>query len=228
MKNTFYLDFPEAIIFDMDGVIIDTKEMVESFWTNKFEQFGMEVPVENFDERFHGRPAQLTVDQEFSFLPETERIALEQEIEEYDSSIDQFNLIPGIHSFLQSSKDAGIPIALVTSALPPKVEIMKKSLSFDPGFITEVTADRIKQGKPNPECYKLALLELGADPANVLVFEDSISGVRAAAGSHSVVIGVNEPHLHEKLLQKGAIHVIRNFESAVIDSVEKSLHFTSD
>lgn len=228
MNNTFSLSFPDAVIFDMDGVIIDTKEMVESFWIKKFEQFNLEVPEENFEERFHGRPARLTIDREFSFLSEAERTAMEQEIDEYDSSADQFKLIPGIEPFMRSCMDRGLPIALVTSAMPPKVKVMKKSLSFDPPFKTEVTANRIKHGKPNPECYNLALKELGMAPDNVIVFEDSVSGVMAAAGSNARVIGVNEPHMHDKLLQSGAIRVIRNFKSASVDSGKQSLHFPSD
>jgi len=223
----FTLTIPDAIIFDMDGVIINSKELVELFWIEKFEQFDLEIPKENFEERFHGRPARLIIDQEFSSLSETERTAMEQEIKEYDSSVDQFDLIPGIQSFLQQCKYADISIALVTSALPPKVKVMKRSLSVEPGFITEVTADRINRGKPHPKCYKLALRELGVDPDNVIVFEDSVSGVQAAVGSHARVIGVNEPHMHATLLQNGAANVIRNFESAVIDSDKQSLHFIS-
>jgi beta-phosphoglucomutase-like phosphatase (HAD superfamily) len=104
---------------------------------------------------------------------------------------------------------------------------MKKSLSFYPPFVTEVTADRINHGKPNPECYNLALKELGVAPEHVIVFEDSVSGVRSAAGSNATVIGVNELHLQAALLENGAVNVIQNFKSATVDSNQQSLHFTS-
>jgi len=227
MENTFSFPNTEAIIFDMDGVIIDTKEMVEHFWINKFKEHNLDVPKNNFEERFHGRPSQLIIKQEFSSLSKAEQSAMEEEIKEYDSNLNDFTLIPGIQAFLQQCKDARIPIALVTSALPPKVEVMKNSLSLDPDFVTEVTADRISNGKPNPECYNLALHELDTDPGNVIVFEDSISGVQAAAGSNANVIGVNEPHLHEILLKNGASHAVRNFENAIIHSDKALLRLTS-
>lgn len=227
MKNGFYVAIPGAIIFDMDGVIIDSKELVESFWIEKFTQFNLDVPKENFEERFHGRPARLIIDQEFPSLSEAQRTVMEREIKEYDSSVEQFDLIPGIEIFLRQCKKQDIPIALVTSALPPKVNVMKKSLGFDPGFVTEVTADRVENGKPDPECYNLALRELGVAPNNAVVFEDSVSGVQAAAGSNATVIGVNEPHMHASLKQNGAANTIRNFTQAIIDSDESSLHFTS-
>jgi len=227
MKNGFSITIPGAIIFDMDGVIIDSKELVESFWIEKFTQFNLDVPEENFEERFHGRPARLIIDQEFPSLSEAQRTVMEREIKEYDSSVEQFDLIPGIEIFLRQCKKENIPIALVTSALPPKVNVMKKSLGFDPGFFTEVTADRVENGKPNPECYNLALREMGVAPNNAVVFEDSVSGVQAAAGSNATVIGVNEPHMHASLKQNGASNTIRNFTEAIIDSDESSLHFTS-
>src|SRR6056297_3123788 len=227
MKNGFSITIPGAIIFDMDGVIIDSKELVESFWIEKFTQFNLDVPEENFEERFHGRPARLIIDQEFPSLSEAQRTIMEREIKEYDSSVEQFDLIPGIEIFLRQCKKENIPIALVTSALPPKVNVMKKSLGFDPGFFTEVTANRVENGKPDPECYNLALREMGIAPNNAVVFEDSVSGVQAAAGSNATVIGVNEPRMHASLKQNGASNTIRNFTQAIIDSDESSLHFTS-
>lgn len=227
MQNRFSVISPEAIIFDMDGVIIDSKELVESFWIEKFRQFNLDIPKKNFEERFHGRPARLIIDQEFSTLPKTERAAMEQEIKEYDSSVEKFNLIAGITSFIHQCGKSEIPIALVTSALPPKVDIMKRSLGFDPDFVTEVTADRVKKGKPNPECYILALNELGVSPQNSVVFEDSVSGVQAAAASNATVIGVNEASMHATLIQHGASNVISDFMAAAIDSDKPSLHFTT-
>ena len=227
MQNRFSVISPEAIIFDMDGVIIDSKELVESFWIEKFRQFNLDIPETNFEERFHGRPARLIIDQEFSSLSKAERAAMEQEIKEYDSSVEQFKLISGISSFILQCEESEIPIALVTSALPPKVDIMKKSLGFEPDFITEVTADRVKNGKPDPECYILALNELGVSPENSVVFEDSVSGVQAAAASNTTVIGVNEPSMHATLMWYGASNVISDFMAAAIDSDKPSLHITS-
>lgn len=227
MKNGFSVAIPGAIIFDMDGVIIDSKELVESFWIEKFRQFNLDVPKENFEERFHGRPARLIIDQEFPSLSEAQRTVMEREIKEYDSSVEEFDLIPGIEIFLRRCKKEDIPIALVTSALPPKVNVMKKSLGFDPGFVTEVTANRVENGKPDPECYNLALREMGIAPNNAVVFEDSVSGVQAAAGSNATVIGVNEPRMHASLKQNGASNTIKNFTQAIIDSDESSIHFTS-
>jgi HAD superfamily hydrolase (TIGR01509 family) len=227
MQNRFSFDNPDAIILDMDGVIIDTKEMVELFWIEKFKEHNLTVPEENFEERFHGRPARLVIDEEFSVLSENKRDAMEQEIKLYDSSVDQFTLIPGIEEFMRKCRVAGFPLALVTSAMPPKVEVMKGSLSINPEFSTVVTADRITHGKPNSDCYWLALRELGVSPERAIVFEDSVSGVQAAAGTGVTVIGVNEQHMEASLKQSGATAVIRNFLSATIDSNSSSIHFTA-
>lgn len=207
-----------AIIFDMDGVIIDSKELVESFWIEKFDQFNLPVPTEKFEERFHGRPGRLIIDNEFSSLTEHQRSEMEKEIKEYDSSVTTFQLIPGIEIFLQRCIDINLPIALVTSALPPKVDRMLSSLSLDPPFRTIVTADRVKNGKPNPECYRLAIAELEIEPEEAVVFEDSISGAQAALAAGATVIGVNESHMIDPLQETGTAFVIENFDSVKIDS----------
>jgi HAD superfamily hydrolase (TIGR01509 family) len=201
----------KAIIFDMDGVIIDSKELVESFWIEKLEKYGLHIPKESFDERFHGRPARLIIEKEFSGLDEQEQSAMEKEIKEFDSSVDKFDLIPGVEDFMRQCIEYNIPIALVTSALPPKVDRMLASLSIDPPFETVVTANLVSNGKPSPECYRLAIQKLNITPSEAIIFEDSLSGVQAASGAGANVIGVNEPHMEETLKKAGSSLVIQDF-----------------
>lgn len=216
-----------AIIFDMDGVIIDSKELVESFWIERFRQYNLPVPTEKFEERFHGRPGRLIIENEFPSLTEHQRSEMEREIKEYDSSATGFQLIPGVENFLQHCIDINLPIALVTSALPPKVNRMISSLSLTPPFETIVTADRVKNGKPNPECYRLAITEMNIKPTQTVVFEDSISGAQAALAAGATVIGVNAPHMIAPLQNTGATFVIENFDSIHIDNDPESATYWS-
>lgn len=206
-----------AIIFDMDGVIIDSKELVESFWIEKFNQYNLPVPTDHFEERFHGRPARLIIDEEFSALSQKKRSEMKQEIKKYDASASDFKLISGIEHFLSSCIEQNIPIALVTSALPPKVKRMISSLILNPSFKTIVTADRVENGKPDPECYSLAIKEMGIKPERAIVFEDSISGTISANTAGASVIGVNEPHMSGSLRDAGADFVIENFKGVTVN-----------
>lgn len=66
-------DLCKAIIFDMDGVIINSKNHVEKFWFEKLEEYEIEIPPDEREERFHGRPARPTVNDLFAELPAEKR-----------------------------------------------------------------------------------------------------------------------------------------------------------
>ncbi|WP_234567808.1 HAD family hydrolase [Rhodohalobacter sp. 614A] len=206
----------EAIIFDMDGVIINSAEHVEEFWLNKLDEYDIEIPVNERKEKFHGRPARPTVNDLFADLPEETREKIIKECGEYDASIEKYPMIPGVECFLKQCSDEGIRIGLVTSALPGKVDIMLEGLSFPSPFEVMVTANLVKNGKPNPECYLLAAKKMKVNPQKVLVFEDSVSGVKAASEAGCTVVGINEESLAPALMEAGAIAIQPDFQKAQV------------
>lgn len=208
----------EAVIFDMDGVLIDSKDLVEAFWYEKLDHYGIEVAEDELELKFHGRPARLIIDDLFADLSKSDREEMAEECARYDASVTAFRMIPGVEGFLKSCSDAGIPLALVTSALPQKVERMLEGLAYPSPFDVVVTADLVENGKPDPECYLLATKQLDADPNRVLVFEDSISGTQAASRAGAVVVGINEPHLAGALTEAGARLVIPDFRLAELQN----------
>lgn len=214
----------EAVIFDMDGVIIDSKEHVETFWNRKLEQYNIDPPAENRELRFHGRPARPTVNDLFAELPEETREKIITECAEYDASVTNYKMIAGAENFIKRCFDADIRIGLVTSALPGKVDRMLEGLSYPSPFEVMVTADQVKAGKPDPECYQKAADKLNINPEKMVVFEDSIAGVKAAAGAGATVVGINEPKMESLLKQAGATVIIPNFEHASIPSTDGAIH----
>ncbi len=218
----------KAIIFDMDGVIIDSKEHVEQFWRDKLEKYDIEPDgtPEELALRYHGRPARLIIDDLFEKLPESERQALAEECAAYDASAENYDYIPGVREVLKACLDLGLTTGLVTSALPSKVDLMLDGLGFDSPFDTTVTADRVRNGKPDPECYRLAAQELGIDPAKSIVFEDSMSGVQAASGAGAIVIGINDPEFSAVLQKSGAELVMPDFRSVSLASESQQVTLT--
>jgi HAD superfamily hydrolase (TIGR01509 family) len=205
-----------AILFDMDGVIIDSKEQVESFWFKKMELYGVSVDKEYLETKVHGRPARQIIDELFSELPQEEREKLDRECTEYDASQDSFSIVDGVEAFIKQLLADDITFGLVTSALPPKVEKMLESLSVQSPFQAIVTANLVQKGKPDPECYLLGAEQLNVPIEQVLVFEDSVSGVKAAYTAGATVVGVNEPHISPMLTESGAAEVIPDFSDTNI------------
>jgi sugar-phosphatase len=156
MINNHKEETYKAIIFDMDGVIINSKQHVEAFWLEKLDEHGIHIPEEEREKRFHGRPARPTVNDLFAELDKSTREAIIEECAIHDASVETYPMIPGVDDFIKQSVDAGIRIGLVTSALPGKVNRMLDGLSVDDPFEVTVTANLIENGKPDPECYLLA------------------------------------------------------------------------
>lgn len=93
---------------------------------------------------------------------------------------------------------------------------MLNCLSVRSPFQTIVTANLVQKGKPDPECYLLGAERLDIPIKKVLVFEDSISGVKSASRAGATVVGVNEPHIGPVLTEAGAVDVIPDFTNTTL------------
>jgi sugar-phosphatase len=114
---------------------------------------------------------------------------------------------------LRTLEEQDIPTALVTSGEQWKVSEVIHQLGIDGMFTAQVTAGDIQRGKPHPECYLLAAQYLQKSPEQCIVFEDSISGVKAAVASGALCIGIGPSSMASPLLQAGAYYVVPDFIS---------------
>jgi len=213
----------------MDGVIINSKDHVEAFWLEKLNEHGIHVPEEEREKRFHGKPARPTVNDLFAELDESTREQIIKECAVYDASIESYPMISCVDAFIKQCVEAEIRIGLVTSALPGKVERMLAGLSLTTNpFEVMVTADLVTNGKPDPECYLLAAKKMEIDPGKMIVFEDSVSGVKAASDAGATVLGINEPQLAEPLFDSGAQNLLPDFENQQIKVENGELRLITD
>jgi HAD superfamily hydrolase (TIGR01509 family) len=204
-ENTF-----DAVIFDLDGVVIDTKVPIEDFWKKWGTHKGIAIDEKIMHEKIHGRPAHLTLNTIFAHLTETEKEEIKLAGEQMERDL-TYSLMPGVKDFLQALVAHSIKTALVTSSLPEKVATVFQQLGLSGLFTKVVTADQIVHGKPAPDCYLLAAKKLQLPAQNCLVFEDSASGVKAAHDAGMTVIGVNDPIAVSLLKAEGAALVIPDF-----------------
>ena len=195
-----------AVVFDMDGVVIDTRTPIEAFWHHHAEVYGITISREMMEERIHGCPARQTVEGVFGHIPKTEQEHLLEACETFETGLD-YVAMRGVQLLLKELKQAGIPVALVTSSLPPKVRKVQGVLGLEEAFTAIVTADLVERGKPDPACYRLAAQKLGLEPAQCIAFEDAYSGVKAAAGAGMYTVGVG-PAGQEALLKEGGAQLL--------------------
>lgn len=176
-----------ALLFDMDGTLVDSTAVVEGVWGRFSAEHGLDlVELLAFA---HGRQTPDTLARFVPHLPADERarIAAHLESEEVEDLAD-IREIPGARALLTGLDD--VPWAVVTSATRALAQRRMAACGFPP--VTHlVPAEDVERSKPDPQGYAQAAARLGVDPRECVVFEDAPAGVRAglAAGARVVVVG---------------------------------------
>ncbi len=202
----------KLLIFDCDGVLIDSEVISAKMLRETVRRYGVEIPFEYIIQNYVGRsyPKVLAdVQSQFSIqLPddfETEyRTHLLAAFEE------QLLAIPNVETVLQS---LNVPFAVATSSSPPRVKQSLRKVGLADYFGAHVyTASLVERGKPAPDLFLYVAEKMGVAPENILVIEDSRAGVQAglAAGMH-VVRFVGGQHLYGVSEAAGAHGVIADF-----------------
>jgi sugar-phosphatase len=212
----------EAVLFDLDGVVIDTRQSVTDFWLVFAAERNVTLTAADFDDHILGVPASHTLRVLFPDFPAADLPAFRQRIAAYESGL-RYVEVPGATAFLRALRESAVPTALVTSGENWKVDEVFRQLSLDGLFDVIVTAQDIRRGKPDPECCVRAARRLGVAASCCVVFEDSVSGVRSAVAAGALCIGVQVGPLARRLIEGGARHIVSDFSA-----LNLTRHQTSD
>src|SRR5262245_47206522 len=127
----------EVVLFDMDGVVIDTHQSVTDYWLTLAEQHSVTLTDEHFNQAIYGVPTDQTFDAFFPFLTAAQRQSLHEDIVRYEAE-QTYIEVKGVTALLKGLRQAGIPTALVTSAKHEKVAIVFDQLGLGELFTTTV------------------------------------------------------------------------------------------
>ncbi|PWN58340.1 HAD family hydrolase [Chryseobacterium viscerum] len=197
MKNS-KLDL-KAIIFDMDGVLINTEPQYENFWRTAAKKYN--VYFEDFEKQIRGMTVKRLFEAQFRDIGEVEKKNLLKEFKACEDEM-SFPEISGISALLSHLKESKIKLGLVTSSDLEKLTRVITQKNLDLYFDVMITANDVVDGKPSPECYLKAADKLGVEPVNCIVFEDSFAGISAAKSAGMVVVGVSSSHSKSELMSE--------------------------
>jgi len=174
-----------AILFDMDGTLVDSTVVVELVWARFAERFGLDLA--EILKTSHGRRMEDSI---LRFGPEGVDVAVQKkDLSDFEYvTTEGVVAVPGAPEFVRSLP--GEQIALVTSAGRDLATM--RMLSVDvPMPAVLVGAEDVTSGKPHPEPYLTAAAALGANPSDTVVFEDADAGIESglAAGMRVIVVG---------------------------------------
>lgn len=186
-----------GFIFDMDGVLVNTNPWHRLAWREFCGQYGLRVTDEELENRMYGRRNDEILRAFFGEgLPAAEiwRRSREKEAlfrSKIRSQITEA-VVPGVREFLNSYKQ--YPAALASNAERANIDFVLSELGLGGHFQALVNGSDVTRPKPAPEIYLRAAEMLGLEPAECLVFEDSVTGVTAARAAGMRVVGLQTTH----------------------------------
>ncbi|MEY8482407.1 HAD family phosphatase [Lachnospiraceae bacterium 48-21] len=195
MLETKMLEDIDAVIFDMDGTLIDSMWIWPSIDEDFFEKYNLVEP-ENFHENIEGMSYTEVVHFFLEAFPTLKRTP-EQIMDEWtemarDRYMNEAPLKTGVHGFILEMKRQGKKIGIATSNGRALVEDTLNALAVSQYFDVVRTACEAGKGKPAPDVYLLVAKELGVSPGHCLVFEDVPMGILAGKNAGMKVCAVDD------------------------------------
>ena len=174
-----------GVLFDLDGVLLDSEGNYTIFWA----QMDKEYPtgIENFASYIKG----LHLSRILGFFDSDDvRRQVQDRLLDFERDT-KYEFFPGALDFVRRLRDAGIPMAIVTSSDHKKMQALYEQYpEFPTLFDHIITGDMVTKAKPDPECFLTGAKLLGLDIKDCIVFEDSRNGLMAGRESGAMVIGL--------------------------------------
>jgi beta-phosphoglucomutase len=214
----------KAVLFDMDGVLVDSEEFICKAAIEMFREKGLIVKPEDFipfvgtgENRYIGGVAE-----KYNFPVDIQEVK-KRTYEIYRTLVqNKLRPLPGVKEFINSCKDRKLKIAVATSAdeVKMRINLMEIGLPVET-FDTTVNGLQIERKKPFPDIYLKAAELLGVPPENCLVVEDAPSGIKAARAAGMKCLAVMSSFEEEEL--KGADWIVKDLALVLKKSYFESL-----
>lgn len=188
----------QALIFDMDGVLVDNTPVQARAFRLFFRDQHLEADAEQLLRRLNGAPATEILKEAFSEPQPEEKLetyAEQRELLYRTLYWDERRPMPGLVEFLEAARAAGLKIGLGSGSGQETISYILDGLDLRRFFDVVVSKDDVDKGKPHGDTYSVTAEKLGVQPENCLVFEDAVLGEQAAyrAGMRVVAVASTLP-----------------------------------
>ncbi|MGM0441969.1 MAG: HAD family hydrolase [Elusimicrobiota bacterium] len=210
----------QAVIFDLDGIVVDTVPIHFKAWKKMFGEYGINFTFDDYKAKVDGIPRLDGAKAVLKDLNDEEIIEAAGKKQDYFREILDSDEIPVYEStvnLIKQLKENGIPRAVISSS--KNCTYILKKLGIFELMDTVVDGNRGLEGKPSPEIFLTAAGELKISPQKCLVFEDAVLGVEAAKNAGMYCVGVDRYGKPERL--KEADTVIEDISQITLEKVKK-------
>jgi HAD superfamily hydrolase (TIGR01509 family) len=206
------LKSPTALIFDMDGVLVDSEPLHKRAKERAFEEFGIVLPESVYDS-YKGRPDATMMPEVLTargWAPDKIQKLARRKDEVFDEIKHELAAVPGAVDFVLWA-ETRYKIALATSASPRNRETAFAVLGIGDRFHAMIDSTGHARPKPDPEVFLLAMQQLNVKADECWIIEDSVNGLRAAKAAGSLAIAITTTFDRETLSAAGADFVVDSF-----------------
>jgi beta-phosphoglucomutase len=218
---------PCAVIWDVDGTMVDTAELHFRAWQVLAGEIGKEFTRADFAATFGWRNPEIIPKIFGSQYTEADIADLGDRKEVYYRAEARrgVELLPGAGALMKALGEAGIPQAIGSSAPRSNIDLILEMTGIGGHVRAIVSMEDTRRGKPDPEVFVLAARRLGIDPRHCVVIEDAPVGIQAAKAGGMRAIGVTfvGHHSAEKLKAAGADVVVASLDEVTVADIQRLL-----
>ncbi|MDR0894519.1 MAG: HAD family phosphatase [Prevotellaceae bacterium] len=211
-----------ALLFDLDGVVIDTESQYSLFWHRAGADY---LGMSDLEHRVKGQTLTYIYD---TFFPNmaAEQAAITASLDRFEQQM-TFDYLPGVEAFLIELRQRNMKSAVVTSSNEQKMAAVHRAHPELRSLFTRIlTAELFSRSKPAPDCFMLGMKLLGVMPQNTYVFEDSINGLKAGMASGATVVALATTHPREAI-QPLSHYIIDDFNGMTYDKLIENYTFAA-
>ncbi|CDN75233.1 HAD family hydrolase [Elizabethkingia anophelis] len=211
----------KSVLFDMDGVIVDTEPLHRKAYFKMFDEFGINVSEELFTS-FTGKTTQSVCQELISRfnlnytpqeLTDKKRINFKYL---FDTDPD-FDLIPGVRNLIENYHQHDVKMILASSASMNTINWVFEKFDLEKYFAGKISGADLKQSKPHPEIFELAAGISGEEKNNCIVIEDSTNGIQAAYAADIFCVAYKSEHSKNQKYDK-AQKVISDYSEILYET----------
>ncbi|MBN2028871.1 HAD family phosphatase [bacterium] len=185
-----------AVIFDMDGVIVDSEPIHLFAEKSLLAKFGISVTDEEI-QSYMGKSLRFLLKNfidRYHLNTSVEKLYAVQQKTLFELYDEKAELLPGLLDLLKILKDDHIDMAVASSSSRALISLVLKKFHLSPYLKVIVSGEEVKKPKPNPDIFLETVSKLGYHPSECVVIEDSTAGVQAAKSAGTACVGFRSPH----------------------------------
>lgn len=214
----------KAVLFDMDGVIVDTEPLHRKAYYKAFDDLGI-VMDDDYYATFTGastkKVCQSLVDKyHLNETPEEVAAIKREYFKDYFDNDPDFNLIPRVKDLIEHYYNNGIKLVLASSAHTNTINWVFEKFGLEKYFIGKISGSTLKESKPNPEIFLIAAEMSGEPLENCMVIEDSTNGIEAAKAANIFCAAYKSEHTEGQDYTKADI-LVDDLSQLKLDDISK-------